>query len=67
MFFGQIIKENKPFLFDSRNVEETVGDVICISNVALAPASKVLIIYNIGKCNTGNKKRRSVEYCSKVN
>jgi hypothetical protein len=41
MFFAKSITSSTPFLYTSDNVDETVGDVICISNVALLPQSKV--------------------------
>jgi hypothetical protein len=41
MFLGKIISSKNPFVFSAEEVDETVGDVICISNVALAPTSSV--------------------------
>lgn len=41
MFFGRVITQSDPFIYSEQTVDETVGDVISISNVALAPNSKV--------------------------
>ena len=41
MFFGKIVTSKNPFLFSAEEVDETVGDVICISNVATLPTSQV--------------------------
>lgn len=40
MFFAKIITQKNPFVYNKENVDETVGDVICISNAALVPTSK---------------------------
>lgn len=39
MFFGQTISKGFPFQFTEHNVEEDSGEVLCVTNVALAPGS----------------------------
>ncbi len=41
MFFGQVISQNKPYAFTPENVGEEAGEVLSLTNVVLAPASKV--------------------------
>lgn len=41
MFFGQVIAQNKPFAFTPENVGEEAGEVLSLTNVVLAPSSKV--------------------------
>lgn len=41
MFFGQIISQNKAFAFTPENVGEEAGEVLSLTNVVLAPSSKV--------------------------
>lgn len=51
MFFGRVISNKDSFLYSAQTVDETVGDVICISNAALAPNSKdeaILIVKKDG-------------------
>lgn len=43
MFFGKVITQSEPFIYSEQTVDETVGDVISISNVALAPNSNVIL------------------------
>lgn len=52
MFFGRIVSSKNPFVFSAEEVDETVGDVICISNVALAPTSNVRITIMLGRCHS---------------
>lgn len=41
MFFGQIISQNKPFNFNAESVGAYAGEVLSLTNVVLAPGSKV--------------------------
>jgi hypothetical protein len=41
MFFAKIISPSTPFTYSEDTVDETVGDVISLSNAALSPSSKV--------------------------
>lgn len=49
MFFGHIISQNKPYVFNAENVGPDAGEVLSLTNVVLAPGSKVKIILNVGK------------------
>ena len=44
MFFGHIVTFNKPYEFSESNVDEKAGEVLSITNVVLAPNSKVIPI-----------------------
>lgn len=41
MFFGKVISQGNSFTYSEDTVDETVGDVISLSNAALSPNSKV--------------------------
>lgn len=41
MFFGKVVSKQAPAHLNSENVEETSGEVISLTNVALVPGSKV--------------------------
>lgn len=49
MFFGQVISQNKPFAFTPENVNEEAGEVLSLTNVVLAPSSKVKDFFIQGK------------------
>lgn len=57
MFFGRTITPQTPFLYSPQNVDENVGDVICICNIALAPSSKVIILISCRKMSLCLSKR----------
>ena len=42
MFFGKIISNSQPFQFNEENVDENAGEVLMLTNVVLAPQSKVI-------------------------
>ena len=44
MFFGKILTKQAPFKFSSETVDETHGEVFSITNLALTPESKVILI-----------------------
>jgi hypothetical protein len=44
MFFGKIITAESPFIYSEETVDAKIGEVISISNVALCPSSKVLLL-----------------------
>ena len=41
MFFGKIISHSQPFQFNEENAEDNAGEVLMLTNVVLAPQSKV--------------------------
>ena len=41
MFFGQVITQGKPYAFTPETVGEEAGEVLSLTNVVLAPSSKV--------------------------
>jgi hypothetical protein len=40
MFFGKVLNQGQTFKFNPHDAEETQGEVLSITNVVLAPASK---------------------------
>ena len=42
MFFGKVVTANNAFEFSESNVDENAGEVLSLTNVVLAPNSKVL-------------------------
>lgn len=49
MFFGKIITKDQPFKFvESENPEES-HEVLSVTNVTLAPSSKVCFIFTSGR------------------
>lgn len=49
MFFGHVISQNKPFAFTPENVGEQAGEVLSLTNVVLAPSSKVNSFFISGR------------------
>jgi len=41
MFFGQVLTQSTPYNFTPENVSEEAGEVLSLTNVVLAPSSKV--------------------------
>lgn len=41
MFFGQVISQSTPYTFSPDTVSEEAGEVLSITNIVLAPSSKV--------------------------
>lgn len=41
MFFGKVISQSQPFHFNEENVDENAGEVLMLTNIVLAPQSKV--------------------------
>jgi len=41
MFFGQVITQSTPYSFTPEVVSEEAGEVLSLTNVVLAPSSKV--------------------------
>lgn len=41
MFFGKVISQSEPFQFNEENVDENAGEVLMLTNIVLAPQSKV--------------------------
>ena len=41
MFFGQVTTQGKPYAFTPETVGEEAGEVLSLTNVVLAPSSKV--------------------------
>ena len=50
MFFGKIISHSQPFQFNEENVDENAGEVLMLTNVVLAPQSKVILSLHPGLC-----------------
>lgn len=40
MFFGKVLSQNQAYKFSASEAPETQGEVLSITNVVLAPASK---------------------------
>ncbi len=63
MFFGKVVTQNTPYEFNESNVDEDAGEVLSITNVVLAPNSKVSPITILGKCiPLGQKQARRVPH-----
>ena len=61
MFFGKVVTQNTPYEFNESSVDEDAGEVLSITNVVLAPNSKVTPIIILGKCiSLGQKQVRRV-------
>lgn len=43
MFFARVLTKDTPFIYSQESLEENVGDVITLSNIVLAPSSKVQV------------------------
>ncbi len=50
MFFGRVLTPKQSFLYSESTVDPSVGDVLTISNLALAPSSKVPTRLLAGTC-----------------
>ncbi len=51
MFFGQVISQSKPYAFSPETVSEEAGEVLSLTNVVLAPSSKVKIYIILRKAD----------------
>lgn len=45
MFFGKIVSKDAPFQFSQDNIEQIYGEVFSLTNITLAPTSKVTSIF----------------------
>jgi hypothetical protein len=57
MFFGQVITQSTPYSFNPETVSEDAGEVLSITNVVLAPSSKVSFYFIFRKADhCGSRK-----------
>lgn len=62
MFFGQVIAQNKPFAFNPENVGEEAGEVLSLTNVVLAPNSKVKTLFIFRKADHYISRRITMNF-----
>jgi hypothetical protein len=60
MFFGQVISQSTPYTFSPDTVSEEAGEVLSITNIVLAPSSKVYSFFISGIWFSLDQKIKSI-------